>query len=95
MATRKTVNSVGDAIAALGGQTHVKTCLGLDQSTISSWAIRKRVSRDYFPHVFLSLMRRKIPLEAISPRVFGLQSWDSLIIPPARKRTSRRMTESR
>lgn len=90
MAGKKTVDTVGEAIARLGGQKHVKTCLGLDQSTISSWVSRKRVSRDYALHVLLSLMKRRYPLQAVSPRVFGLQSWDSLIIPPRRKTTNGR-----
>lgn len=90
MATRKSVNTVDEAIRALDGPTHVRTCLELDQTTVYSWVTRKRISRDYALHVLLSLMRREIPLRAISPKVFGLESWDSLIIPPKRKQTNRR-----
>lgn len=88
MPAKKTVETVSDAISQLGGHKHVEACLGLDQSTISSWVVRKRVSRDYALHVLLSLKRRGL---SVSPRVFGLESWDSLIIPRPRKKAKSRI----
>lgn len=81
---RYMIATARDAIRALGGPTAVAEWLNLDQSTISSWGLRGAIGRGWEMHIYQSLIDRKISRAEISPKVFGIDAWDQLIMPRQR-----------
>lgn len=77
-----------EAIRALGGRAKVAAWLKVSQSAISNWAIYGHIARGKELQVLLSLWARG---HQVSPKLFGVSSWDELIMPKAQtsKATSR------
>lgn len=67
-----------EAVDILGGPTAVAKWLGLDQSTISGWIIRKQIGRGWHLHVYLTLQNAGYE---VLPAVFGVDAWPDIIKP--------------
>jgi hypothetical protein len=70
---------VRKAIAALGGPSHVGRKLYITQGSVSGWIMEGRVARGWHLQVYLSLKEQGIDPH---PSLFGLKSWDDVMISP-------------
>jgi hypothetical protein len=80
-----------DAVKALGGPTAVGGWLRLDQSTISAWSVRGEIGRGWALHIYWSLRDRGYRQQDISPRIFGIERWDQVVMP--RPKNSKRLAK--
>ena len=80
------VETVDEAIDALGGPTKVALWLETDQSAVSQMKKRGYVSRGWHLHFYFTLVDRGFNP---SPRVFGLTSFKRLLMPRSRRGVQR------
>jgi hypothetical protein len=88
------IETPGQAIDALGGNAAVARWLSIEigrpaeQNTISGW--RKRgISRNFAVHFFAELVERRG--HKLMPGVFGLDSWDMVLMPDKRGQRVRKL----
>jgi hypothetical protein len=91
------IRDAAAAIDALGGNAKVGAWLHLEinkpaePNTISGW--RKRgISRNYAVHFYAELVERRG--FRLAPQVFGLDSWEHVLMPDERGKRLRRVSAS-
>src|SRR5262249_11541773 len=88
------IETAAQAIDALGGNAKVAEWLSVkigkpaEPNTISGW--RKRgISRNFAIHFFVELVEKRG--HKLMPGVFGLESWDMVLMPDKRGRKVQRI----
>lgn len=91
---RMIIETAAQAIDVLGGNAKVAEWLDVEvgremaPNTISGW--RKRgISRNFAMHFFAELVEKRG--YSLSPGVFGLDSWDMVLMPDKRGRKIKRV----
>lgn len=77
------ISTFDEAVTFLGGDRVVRDWLGIEQRHFATMKCRKQASRDVLLHFYLTLRDRGADPE---PAVFGLKSFDRLIMPRAKVR---------
>lgn len=80
------LTTFAEAVDYLGGDTAVADWLGTDQRHIATMKCRGQPSRGVLLHFYLTLKQRRVEF---APSVFGVQSFDRLVMPRALRRASR------
>ena len=87
----KVVQEPGEAIDILGGNTKVAKWLQVETgtpdmprpNTVATWRERG-ISRNFAVHFYAELVERRGL--RLAPQVFGLDSWDHVLMPDKRRR---------
>ena len=77
-----------DAKRASKANSVVAEWLDVEPHTVSGWRVRG-ISRNFAVHFFAELVEKRG--HTLSPQVFGLKSWDMVLMPDARGRKLRRV----
>lgn len=85
---RMVIETAAQAIDALGGNAKVAAWLGTKPNTVSGWRERG-ISRNHAMHFFAELAERRG--YSLSPGVFGLNSWDMVLMPDKRGQKIKRV----
>lgn len=85
---RMVIESASQAIDALGGNAKVAEWLDTGPNVVSGW--RKRgISRNHAMHFFAELVEKRG--HSLHPKVFGLDSWNMVLMPDRRGRKIKRV----
>jgi hypothetical protein len=83
------IATVSDAVAIMGGDTHVARFLGVHRAEITRMRRGGAIDRGFFAQFFITLTR--LGYEP-APALFGLRSWDTVTVPGGKSaRPSRRV----
>lgn len=85
---RMVIETAAQAIDALGGNAKVAAWLGTEPHTVSGWR-RRGISRNHAMHFFAELAEKRG--YSLRPGVFGLESWDMVLMPDKRGRKVKRV----
>lgn len=78
----QTIHTFDEAVEFLGGDKKVRDWLGLDPNHFSAMKCRAQPSRGFLLHFYLTLVARGADPK---PSVFGLKTFDRLIMPKSRR----------
>lgn len=67
------INSIGELVDALGGDTKVAHWLGISQPAVAAWKIRKHIPTGWHVRLLAELKKRGL---SVNPEVFGLSEDD-------------------
>lgn len=73
-----------EAVSFLGGAVPVAEWLNTTPNNIANMMCRNYAARGYHLHLYLTLRRRGAEP---APQVFGLKSWDRIIMPRTQRRS--------
>ena len=82
------IRSAGEAIDECGGNAAVAKRLHVKPALVSGWRARG-ISRNFAVHFYAELVEKRG--HRLAPQVFGLDSWDMVLMPDKRGRSLKRV----